>query len=181
MLEKLEFITPTLLKVFELFLADPMQEYHEREVMRRTHTSTGSANKMLRLLAEHDFLTKERKGRMVFYRLNAKNPAVKQFKIFTNVYALKELLDTLKEHCRRIVLFGSSAQGTDVKGSDFDLLILTSEKDRTRKKISEFNRRSKRKVAPIVVDANGFVKLKRDDKPLYENIESGIILWQTAE
>jgi len=30
--EKLNFITPTLMTVLELFLSDPMQEYHEREL-----------------------------------------------------------------------------------------------------------------------------------------------------
>ena len=47
----LSFITPTFMTVFELFLSDPMQEYHEREVVRRTGVSRGSANKILRLLA----------------------------------------------------------------------------------------------------------------------------------
>jgi len=32
MLKKLDFITPTLLKVLYLFHEDPLQEMHEREV-----------------------------------------------------------------------------------------------------------------------------------------------------
>ena len=35
-----------------------------------------------------------------------------------------------------------------------------------------------RAIVPIVVDANDFVKLKRHDRALYENIEKGIVLWQ---
>ncbi|NWG09101.1 MAG: nucleotidyltransferase domain-containing protein [Nitrososphaerales archaeon] len=180
MLKKLEFITPTFMVVFELFLANPMQEYHEREVIRKTEVSTGSANKILRLLADLDFLIRERKGRMIFYRLNTKDPAVQQFKIFVNVYTLRQLLDQVKEYCRKIILFGSAAQGTDVKESDLDLLILTSGKDSVRRKISEFNRKNERKIAPIIVDANELVKLKREDKPLYGNIERGIVLWETG-
>jgi len=176
--EKLDFITPTLMTVFELFLADPMQEYHEREVVRRAGVSKGSANKMLRLLADLDFLIRERKGRMVFYRLGSKNPVVRQFKILTNVYTLRKLFDKLKQHSRRIILFGSCAQGTDVRESDIDLFILTSEKDSVRKTISEYNRENERKIAPIIVDANEYVSLKRDDEPLYENIERGIMLWE---
>lgn len=177
--EKLDFITPTFLTVFDLFLEDPMNEYHEREVVRRTGVSKGSANKMLRLLAKINFLVRESKGRMAFYKLDVKNPAVMQFKIFLNVYALKQVTDQIREHCRRIVLFGSLAQGIDVKESDIDLFILTAEKDLVRRALSKFNRRNKRKVAPIIVDANEFIKLKREDKPLYENIERGIVLWQT--
>lgn len=177
--EKLDFITPTLMTVLELFLDDPMQEYHEREVIRKTRVSKGSANHILRLLAKSDFLIRRRRGRMVFYMLDTKEPAVRQFKVLVNVYGLKKLLDQIKEHCRRIVLFGSCAQGVDVKESDIDLLVLTSEKDFVRRKISEFNRSNKRQIAPIVVNSNELVRLKREDKPLYENMDRGIILWQT--
>lgn len=176
--QKLDFITPTLVAVFELFLSDPISEYHEREVVRRSRVSKGSANRMLRLLAGLGFLTRERKGRMVFYKLNEKEAVVRQFKILANVFALKELVDGIKEDCRRIVLFGSSAQGTDAKDSDIDLFVLTSAKNSVRRRVTDFNRRSERKVAPIIVDANEFVKLKREDRPLYENVERGIVLWE---
>lgn len=179
MVEKLDFITPTLMKVLQLFLDDPMQEYHEREAMRRTGISKGSANRILRLLAEQSFLERNSKGRMVFYKLNVREPTVKQFKRLVNIYGLKELVDALKQHSRRIILFGSGAEGIDVKTSDLDLFVLTSEKSYAKNRISEFNRKSERKVAPIIVDANEFVKLKRIDKPLRENIEGGITLWES--
>ncbi len=179
MVEKLDFITPTLIEVLQLFLSDPMGEYHEREVMRRTGVSKGSANKMLRLLAQLGFLTRQRKGRQVFYRLNTKEALVKQFKVLVNVFTLKKLVEQLKAQSRRIILFGSSAQGTDVKGSDVDLFVLASRKDVVRKTVSEFNRESERKIAPIIADANELVRLKKEDKPLYENIERGIVLWET--
>lgn len=177
MLEKLEFITPTLMTVLDLFFTDPMQEYHEREVVRKTGVSLGSANKMLRLLAENGFLLRKRRGKMVFYRL-ADQPTVRQFKVLVNVYALKTLVDSIRDYCRKIVLFGSAAQGTDVKESDIDLFILSEDQHRVRKSISEFNSKNKKKVAPIIVDATGFIKIKREDKPLYENIDRGIVLWQ---
>jgi len=179
MVQNLDFIKPTYTRVLGLFLSNPMQEYHEREVMRRSKVSKGSANRILRCLADLDFLVRDRKGRMVFYRLNVKEPAVRQFKAFVNVYTLKHLVDMLKQHSRRIILFGSCSQGTDVKESDLDLFILASEKAYVRNKISEFNRKSERKIAPIVVDANEFASLKKEDKPLYENIQRGIMLWET--
>jgi len=178
MFKKLEFITPTLMSVFELFLSDPMGEYHQREVARNTNVSVGSANGILKLLTDLDLLVRQRRGKMIFYKLNTGDAVVKQFKILLNVYSLKPLLCALRQYSRRIVLFGSSSQGTDVKESDVDLLVLTSEKALVRNEISQFNRKSERKVAPIIVDANEFVKLKRKDTALYENIEGGIALWQ---
>jgi predicted nucleotidyltransferase len=175
---KLDFITPTLVTVLELFLSDPMQEYHEREVIRKTRVSKGSANRILRLLSGLGFLSRERKGRMVFYRLNRSEAVVRQFKVLATVYALKELIDRVKEECRRIVLFGSCAQGTDTKDSDIDLFVLTSTKTSVRKSIGDFGRKSERKITPIVADVNEFARMKREDKTFYDNIERGILLWE---
>jgi predicted nucleotidyltransferase len=176
--ETLNFITPTVMTVLEFFLADPMKEYYEREVARKAGVSKGSASKILKLLASLDFLIREEKGRMLIYRLNLKEPTVKQFKVLINTFALKELVDRLKWHSRRVVLFGSCSQGTDAKESDIDLLVITSEKEFVRRIVSEFNQESERRVAPIVVDVNGFVLLKKEDRPLYENVERGIVLWE---
>jgi predicted nucleotidyltransferase len=175
---KLDFMTPTLVTVFELFLEDPMGRYHEREVVRTAKVSKGSANKILRLLAGQGFLTRERRGRMVFYSLNRTEATVKQFKILSDVYLLKGLTDRMREESRRIVLFGSCAQGTDTKDSDIDLFVLSSTKNMIRRKIRDFNRTSDRKVAAVVIDTNELTRLKQEDKPLYENVQRGIVLWQ---
>jgi len=102
--KKLDFITPTLMTVSDLFLSDPMQEYHEREVVRKSKARRGSANKMLRLLTRLNFLTREKKGKMVFYKLNSRETAVKQFKIMTNVFALTELTDRRARYSFRMCL-----------------------------------------------------------------------------
>jgi len=181
MVQKLDFITPTFIRVLDLFIADPLQEHHEREVMRLAGVSKGSANRILHELFEKGFITAQRKGRMVFYRLDLKSPSARQFKILSNVYSLKELLERLQSYSRRIVLFGSCAQGTDVKESDVDLMVLADQKDAVRKEINRFNSKEKRRVAPIIVDANELAKLRREDKALYENIERGIVLWEMEQ
>jgi len=176
--DSLNFITPKFMEVLDLFLEEPMQEFHEREVVRKTRVSKGSVNKILRTLANMNMLMREKKGRMVFYKLNWEDPVVRQFKILRNVYPLRGVVNELKSNSKKIVLFGSCAQGSDVKSSDIDLFILTSEKDQVRKKIGVFNRKAVRKIAPIVVNSNEFVKLKHEDKALYDNIDRGIVLWQ---
>ena len=178
--KKIDFITPTLMKVLTIFLEDPLRERHEREVMREAKVSKGSANSILRLLAEQDILIRQRKGRMVFYRLNTGEPTVRQLKVLTNVYALKELVDRLKQHTSKITLFGSVAQGTDAKESDIDLLIISQDKERAKRIVSAYNQRNSRKVAAITLDINEYIQLKQEDKPLHENIERGIALWETA-
>lgn len=176
--EKLNFLTPTVMTVLEFFLAAPLEEYYEREVARKTGVSRGSAHKILIMLADVTFLSREEKGRMLIYKLNLAEPTIRQLKIAVNTFALKKLVDKLKQNSRKVVLFGSCSQGTDTKDSDIDMLIITAEKEPVRKILSEFNRKSERKVAPITVDMNEFIRLKKEDKPLYENIEKGITLWE---
>lgn len=117
---------------------------------------------------------------MIFYRLNTGEPTVRQFKVFLNVFTLKDFVSRIRKHSRKVVLFGSVSQGTDVKESDIDIFILSGEKDMVRKEISQFNRKSERKIAPILVSPNEYAKLRREDKPLYENIDRGIIVWQAG-
>jgi predicted nucleotidyltransferase len=176
--EKLDFITPTLLKVLYLFHEDPMRELHEREVVRQARVSKGSANKILRRLSEVGMLSRERRGRMVFYSLNIKNAVARQFKVLLNIYSLNELVEEIKQDCKRIILFGSCSEGTDVKESDVDLFVLTNEKDKIKLKINAY-RKAGRRIAPIIVDSNEFAKLRKEDKPLYDRILKGIVLWES--
>jgi len=181
MIKRLGFLTPKVTTVLEFFLEEPTQEYHEREVVRKTGVSTGSANKILRMLANLDFLTREERGRMAIYGLNLEEPTVRQFKILVNVFALKGLVDKLRQSSRKVVLFGSCSQGTDTKDSDIDLLVVSQEKGQVKRLISGFNQKNERKVAPIVVDMNECVLLKKEDKPLYENMERGVTLWEAEQ
>jgi predicted nucleotidyltransferase len=177
--KKLDFITPTTLKVLELFFDNPMEEFHERRVMRMSRISKGSANKILRQLARLDFLVRVKKGRMVFYKIDMKNAVVRQFKVLYNIWKLKGLVDEIKQASKKIILFGSCAEGTDVKESDIDILVITEVKKSVKESISNFNKKSKRKISPIIIDSNEFVKLRKEDKPLYEKIDRGMVLWET--
>lgn len=177
--EKLGFITPTLLKVLYVFHEDPMRELYEREVVRKAGISKGSANSILRKLSETGILKRKKTGRMVFYRFNDRSPVARQFKILFNVYSLRELVDQIKPHCKRIMLFGSCAEGLDVSESDVDLFILTQEKKEVMEKVSAYQKNLDRKLSPIIVNANGFTRLKREDRPLYERILKGIMLWES--
>jgi len=176
--EKLDFLTPTTLKVLEFFFVNSMQEFHEREVLRRAKVSKGSANKILRWLADLDFLSREKRGRMVFYKLNVKNPVVKQLKVLINVWRLREFVNENREKSKKIVLFGSCAEGTDVRESDIDLLIIAGEKKLLNQAVCKFNSRNERKISPIILEMDEFVKIKRSDQPLYERIDRGIVLWE---
>lgn len=177
--EKLDFITPTFLKVIYAFHENPMREMHEREIVRKARISKGSANLILRKLSSLDILERNRRGKMVFYRFNFKDPVAKQFKVLLNVYSLHDLVKRLGSNCKKIILFGSCAEGTDVWESDIDLFTLATDKRKVREEISKYRKKLRRRLAPIVVGANELIVLKKGDKPLYDRISKGIILWES--
>ncbi len=174
----LDFMTPTVMSVLSLFLDNPLTEYYEREVLRLTGVSKGSDNKILRQLTNAGLLSRATKGKMVFYKLNPDEATAKQFKILSDTFMLRPLVEQLRLHSKKVVLFGSASQGTDTKESDIDLFVLSSEKEDVSREISGFNRSFERRINPIVVDSNEFAKMKREDRPLYDNIDRGIVLWQ---
>jgi predicted nucleotidyltransferase len=161
------------------FLAsNPLSQFHEREVVRQTGVSVGAVNKILRDLYEHGFVEKEKRGKMHLYRINIKDPVVRQFKVLFNVLSINRLIKDIRRSCKRIVLFGSCSEGTDVKESDIDIFILTLNSVEVRKKINEYEKQLKKRISPIIVNSNELVRMKQKDKPLYERISRGIVLWE---
>jgi predicted nucleotidyltransferase len=173
MFTKMNFITETSVRVLKLLAGDPMREFYQREVAREAGVSIGAANQILRVLAGKEIATHEKRGRMFFYRYNLQNPVARYFKIFLNINELDELVRQLRRRCKRVVLFESKADGSDVKDSDFDLLVLTEEKEKTRSIINRYKSKIGGKISPIIVNAVEFVELRSKDKPLYTRILGG--------
>jgi predicted nucleotidyltransferase len=174
----MNLITPTSFRLLQLLFRDPMGRYHGREVVRRTGVSVGAANQMLRSFANLGLLLREKQGRMLFYRANMDNPVVRQLKILLTLFQLDDLIKRAKPFSDRIILFGSSAQGTDVKESDIDLFLLTNEKSKLADIVHKCKAKSQRRIAPIILDAQGFSKLRREDTALFDRISRGMVLWQ---
>ena len=177
MFKKLKFITRSALKILYALASDPMRAFYQREVAKEAEVSVGSANRTLKVLAEKELVTKEKRGKIFLYKFNTESTVARQIKILFNVNELDELVRTLKKYSTRIILFGSCAEGNDVKDSDIDLFVLTSEKGTVKKIINSYE--TLRKIAPIIVDANDFVKMRNEDKPLYDSVLRGIRLWET--
>lgn len=106
------------------------------------------------------------------------NALARQIKVMISVSMLNSLIEDLKSLSKKMILFGSGAEGTDTIDSDVDLFVLTTEKEKVRAKISQYAKKMDRKISPIIVDATALSLMKRRDKALYERIMSGMVLWQ---
>ena len=80
---------------------------------------------------------------------------------------------------RRIVLFGSCAQGADAADSDVDLFVLTSDRSQVMALIS--HNRLERPVQPVVVSNQELATLKQNDSAFYEQVQRGIVLWEAVD
>jgi len=174
----MNFITPTSLNILYFLLSDPMEQFHEREIVRRTDVSVGAVNQILRRFQRVGLVEKDRRGKTNLYRANLRNPVARQFKVLFNIFALNDLVDKVKHTSDRIVLFGSCAEGTDVKDSDIDLFILTPDTETVNHEVRRCEQKIDRKLSLIAVNPNELAKMKTKDKPLYERISRGITLWE---
>jgi predicted nucleotidyltransferase len=156
----------------------PEREYYQREIAKLAGISIGATSQKLRKLAGDGLVTYRKSGRMMFYRYNLRDPAAKQLKILLNVNAVHGMIQELKDRARRVILFGSCAEGTNVKSSDIDLLVLTEDSKEAREIVSNYGDKLGRKISPVVVNANEFRQLRSKDRPLYERINKGIVLWE---
>ena len=172
----LNLFTTSSLKLLYAFASDPMRSFYQREAAGEANVSVGSANRILRGLVDHGLIDREKKGKIYLYRLNIDNPVSRHLKVLFNIIEVEKLVEKLQNLTARIILFGSCAEGRDARESDIDLLILTNEKKAVSEIIGQHI--SKRRLAPIIVNANDFTKLRNNDRALYDEILRGITLWE---
>ncbi len=162
----------------EALARDPDASLYSRKVAEEAGVSTGAASMILRTLEASKLVDVEEKGTMKFYRINLQSPLAREFKILFSVKRVNGLVERLKSRAERVILFGSSAEGTDSKDSDVDLFILTQDPQTVRSIIRRSGKELDRDLSPIIVNAEGFARLRREDKPLFERIMGGKRLWE---
>jgi hypothetical protein len=176
MFNKLNLFTPSSLKLLYALASDPMRSFYQREAAGEARVSVGSANRILRGLVDRGLIDREKKGKIYLYRFKVDNPIARHLKVVFNIMEVETLVDKLQNLTARIILFGSCAEGRDARESDIDLLVLTNEKRAVSEIIGQH--KSKRRIAPIIANANDFTKLRNDERPFYEEIMRGITLWE---
>jgi predicted nucleotidyltransferase len=170
--------TAVTLKVLEYLGRDPAGSHHVREVAEEAGVSVGAASITLRALLGQRLVKADERGGSKFYTIDLSNAAAREFKVLFSVLSLKDLVEALKEHTERVVLFGSCAEGIDERESDIDLYILAQNRVAVKEVVRRFQKKLVRNLSPIIVDGQGSMRLRREDKPLFEEISRGKVLWE---
>lgn len=162
-------------KIIKLLSDYPEREFYAEEITRKVGCSKASASNILKTLLEKKIVFKNIRGHMKFYQINQKNIAVKKLKINLTLEKLEPLASKLKKNSQRIILFGSASRGEQTADSDIDLLILSNNKEITKKIIKITNIGSR--IKAIIKTQNEWAEMEIKEPEFYREIKSGITLY----
>jgi len=161
------------------FLADfPNKSFFEKEISQRSRVSRGATNTALKRLTQAGLIVSEKRGRMSFYSVDLKNPLIKQWKVLNNIIKIYSLVKRIRTISDKVILFGSAADGINIKESDIDLFVLTNFPNEVREIISKYKSNN---IQLIVKKPLEFVEMKSKSPVFYEEIAKGIVLWEKTE
>ncbi|WP_313343389.1 nucleotidyltransferase domain-containing protein [Stenotrophomonas sp.] len=116
-------------RVLAALLLQPEASFHLRELARITGSHAGTLARELDKLTESGLLLRSAQGNQVHYRANRAcllfdDLAAMFRKTHGVVPVLRDALVSVADHVSLAWVFGSVAKGTEVNGSDIDLLVL---------------------------------------------------------
>ncbi|MBM3300993.1 MAG: nucleotidyltransferase domain-containing protein [Deltaproteobacteria bacterium] len=150
------------------------RSHYDKEIAEQTGVSRGATNQILNDFLRNDLVSRDRRGRMWFYTVNPQ-PLISSFRVFENLVFLQELVKRLGPISRRIILFGSAAQGTDSARSDIDLFVIT---ETGREVVAEIRRfPSSRPIKPVIMNAKDYASARMKDKVFIAEVQRGLILY----
>ena len=171
-------IKTTEQKILSLFAASPDRSFYGREISKKTKLSLGAVSNALGLLEKKGLLTSERKGKTNLYILKPSNPYVEYFKILNSLLMLEPLIDKIKNIARRIILYGSYADGTFDSDSDIDLFIVSEKREEVLKLIENFRVGRIIDIRPVIKKQTELMRLEKTNSEFFNELNRGITLWE---
>lgn len=152
-------------RILEVFLKEPYAEIHLRKISRISKVSLTNVDNTLRIFVKDNLFVRKEISNMTFFRPNLENEnLLKMFELLElerrkEFYGknrkiarllqkyTEEIVNLSDKKIQLVILFGSVARGEWTKGSDIDILAVTSEKD---KEIIEVLNKAKLGVSPLL-------------------------------
>ncbi len=174
MLERL-FTSKSRVKLLELLLLNPTEEFHLREISRRTHVSASYVKREMTNLMNLGLVLKRSQGNLTLFKFNKDSPIAEELKrIFLKTESFGQFIqDSLKEigNIKFALIYGSFAKGEEAETSDIDLLIIGDVNERRMLGIMEkIEERVGREVNYIAWTEYEFEKKALERIPLLEEI-----------
>jgi predicted nucleotidyltransferase len=152
-------------KILEVFMSDPADEIHLREISRLSKVSLNNVNDTMRQFVKDGLFKRRDISNMSLFKPNLDNEDLLKLFEYLELKRKKEfygknksiarllekytanVIELSKRQIQLVVLFGSVARGEWVKGSDIDILAVSSNKDN---EISSILNKAKIDVSPLL-------------------------------
>lgn len=89
------------------------------------------------------------------------------------------IIENLKKHSQKIILFGSTSQGINTPKSDIDLFVQSNNPKEIRKIINDSNLRNK--IQLIVKTPEEMLRINKEKPLFFEEIKKGKIICENYE
>ena len=178
-------------KILEVFLKNPFQEVHLREIARLSKSSLTNVDSSMRLFVKNDMFIKHEMSHSTSFKPNLENEEIiKVFELLElerrkNFYLknknivrlLKKYSETIVEVSNKkiqmVILFGSVARGQWTKKSDIDILAVVLDKEDN---IIDILNKAKAdaspllEISPLSTTVKKFVEGLKTKTEFYENL-----------
>ncbi len=152
-------------KILEVFMKSPFEEIHLRGIVRLSKVSLTNVDNSLKLFVKDDMFERRNISNMVFFKPNLESEDILKIFEFLELEKRKDfynknkkiarllqkytrdIIDLSNKKIQLVMLFGSVARGEWTKGSDIDVLIVVSEKD---KDVTAALNKAKIDVSPLL-------------------------------
>lgn len=165
-------MTRSLARVLSCVARRPRVRWTVASVAAEAGVSAGSASQKMRELVELGVLVAP-STRGGGYEVDRYHPLVRQWKVLSAVFELQPVVEQIRAMARRIVLFGSAADGLDDERSDLDLYVETDRPERVRRVVERA--RLGRRVQLMAAGPEDVARLMR--QPVWDAIDHGIVLY----
>jgi predicted nucleotidyltransferase len=157
----------------------PDREFYVRELAREIGASLGGCHNALKELQELGLARSRKSGRNLYYAVDGANPAIRHFKILTNLLEFRELVDGLRPISLKVVLFGSCASGTDTADSDIDVLVIANEPEVAWEIVKSVE--LPRKLQAVILTPGQLLQSREKDPAFHAEVDKGIVLHRAED
>ncbi|MBU2496602.1 MAG: hypothetical protein KJ767_00905 [Nanoarchaeota archaeon] len=180
-------LTQNEARTMEFLIRNFFQTFNINQLSRQLRISPAGIFKILKKLEKQNFLTEQKLGNNIFYKINYESYEAldackfalteKKTTPYLNVW-IKDL-EELKQKTELAILFGSVLdKGRQAR--DIDILLVFSKKDlkEVENLIDKLDKIKPKKIHAVYQTKEDLIKnIKKQDKTILEEIRTGIILW----
>ena len=161
-------------EIFRILFGTDVQEYHLREIQRRSKLAIGTVQQETAKLEKLELIIRQQDGNRTYYKANIAHPLYREIhNLVLKTIGLTDILRTsLSIDAIKIAfVFGSFASGTEKPDSDIDVFIIGEIGLKTVSKVlKEPSLKIGREINPHIMTSKEFVTRIKANEHFVKNV-----------